>query len=159
MFRCSKTFGHDLGLSAAFRQHRSGSHCRFMHGYALSFRFVFETTDLDVNGFVIDFGALGGVRDYLRSHFDHKTLVAKDDPQLEQFKLLAKVGAVDLVLVDRTGCEAFAKLAYDICAVWLLNATAGRRVKLVSCEVREHGANGATYYGSSESDDPQSALI
>jgi 6-pyruvoyltetrahydropterin/6-carboxytetrahydropterin synthase len=36
-----KTYGHELGLSACFRQHRAKSHCRFLHGYPLSFTFTF----------------------------------------------------------------------------------------------------------------------
>ena len=32
MFLSTKTYGHDLGLSAAFRQWRAESHCRLIHG-------------------------------------------------------------------------------------------------------------------------------
>ena len=35
MYRSSKTYGHEIGLSAAFRQWRAQSHCRLIHGYAL----------------------------------------------------------------------------------------------------------------------------
>ena len=36
-FLSSKKYGHDRGLSTAFRQWRADSHCRFMHGYSLEF--------------------------------------------------------------------------------------------------------------------------
>ena len=36
-----KKYGHERGLSAAFRQWSAESHCRFIHGYSLEFEFVF----------------------------------------------------------------------------------------------------------------------
>jgi 6-pyruvoyltetrahydropterin/6-carboxytetrahydropterin synthase len=55
-----KTYGHELGLSTCFRQHRAKSHCRFLHGYPLSFTFTFAATQRDENGWVIDFPRPGG---------------------------------------------------------------------------------------------------
>lgn len=43
----TKTYGHEVGLSATFRQWRAKSHCRLLHGYSLSFRFEFEANTLD----------------------------------------------------------------------------------------------------------------
>lgn len=31
----TKTYGHNIGLSAVFRQPHADSHCRFLHGYSL----------------------------------------------------------------------------------------------------------------------------
>lgn len=47
IYRSTKTYGHEIGLSAAFRQWRAESHCRFVHGYALAVKFVFEAGELD----------------------------------------------------------------------------------------------------------------
>ena len=55
-FKSTKTYGHDLGFSAAFRQWRADSHCKYIHGYALAFRFEFEADELDVRNWVVDFG-------------------------------------------------------------------------------------------------------
>lgn len=47
-YKSTKLYGHEIGLSAAFRQWRAESHCRFLHGYALAVRFEFEADELDV---------------------------------------------------------------------------------------------------------------
>ena len=85
-FLSSKKYGHERGLSAAFRQWRAGSHCRFMHGYSLEFEFVFGTHELDENNWVVDFGSLKNLETWLRLNFDHRTLVASDDPMYSFFE-------------------------------------------------------------------------
>lgn len=162
MYRSTKTYGHDLGLSACFRQHKAESHCRFLHGYALSFHFVFEATHLDERGWVVDFGALGRLKSFLKDTFDHKMLVAGDDPLLEDILGLHDLKLADvLVLPAGVGCEAFARMGFAAAQsvvqslepqLELLRATdlspshQSHRVRVVSCEVREHGANSAIYY-------------
>jgi len=83
MYLSTKTFGHELGLSAAFRQWKADSHCRFLHGYALAVKFTFAAEELDVRNWVVDFGGLKGLKQILEDTFDHKTLVASDDPLWE----------------------------------------------------------------------------
>ena len=40
MYISTKTFGHESGLSCAFRQpNATHSHCSLIHGYALAFKF------------------------------------------------------------------------------------------------------------------------
>ena len=46
-YKSTKTHGHAIGLSAAFRQWRADSHCKYLHGYALAVKFVFEAGELD----------------------------------------------------------------------------------------------------------------
>ena len=79
-YKSTKTFGHELGLSSAFRQWKAQSHCRFVHGYALAVKFEFEAEELDVRNWVVDFGSLKSLRKMLEDTFDHKLLVAEDDP-------------------------------------------------------------------------------
>lgn len=142
-FRSSKTYGHDIGLSCAFRQWRAESHCRFLHGYALAVRLTFEAAFLDERGWVLDFGALKPIKAELVDTLDHKTLVALDDPERTRFEALAAAGVIDMVMVPATGCEALASLIFDRCSAWLLETGHGPRVRIVSVEVREHGANAA----------------
>jgi 6-pyruvoyltetrahydropterin/6-carboxytetrahydropterin synthase len=145
-----KTYGHERGYSSVFRQHRAKSHCRFIHGYALAFEFIFacRETDLDENGWVIDFGSLKPLKAYLDDHFDHKMLVATDDPALELFIDLAeekrKGKLLDVVMLPAVGCENFARHLYELVDSWLFDRKIGRDcVWLESVEVREHGSNGA----------------
>ncbi len=141
-FFSSKKYGHDRGLSAAFRQWRAESHCRFVHGYSLEFEFVFGADELDDNNWVVDFGSLKDLEDWLRLNFDHKTLVAFDDPHISVFEEMHDSEAIDMVTVEATGCEMFAKMAMEFSSE-LIEKIYGERCWVESVTVREHGANSA----------------
>lgn len=143
----TKWFGHDLGFSCCFRQWRAESHCRLLHGYGLAFGFEFEATELDERGWVVDFGGLKELKQLLADTFDHKTLVAMDDPQLSTFKALCDSGVIDMIIVPATGCEAFARMVFDVTEQWLKDAGYGPRCKLRCVEVAEHGANSVKCFG------------
>lgn len=146
-YQVTKTYGHEQGLTAVFRQWRAESHCRFLHGYALSISITFEADELDERNWVIDFGSLKPLKELLTGMFDHKTVVARDDPKVDAMVALAEAGLIDLVFVKHTGCEAFAELIFDYVADWLRRSRHSPRVRLVKVTVREHGANEASYYG------------
>lgn len=145
MMRVVKTYGAHLGLSSCFRQWRAKSHCKYLHGYALEFSFVFEARSLDENGWVIDFGGLKPLKTWLESTFDHKTLVAGDDPLLLKYHELSKAGLMDvLIFPGGVGCEAFSRVAYAK-AQEIISTLTDNRVKVISCSVREHGANAVIF--------------
>jgi 6-pyruvoyltetrahydropterin/6-carboxytetrahydropterin synthase len=144
-YRSTKTFGHELGLSAAFRQHRADSHCRFLHGYALAVKFVFKTEELDCRNWVVDFGGLKSLKTILEDTFDHKLLVAEDDPMKDELCQLQGLGIAEVIVLPAVGCEKFAEYIYGVTAQWLSDAGFAPRCKLVSVEVREHGANSSIY--------------
>lgn len=143
-YRSTKTYGHDLGLSACFRQWRADSHCRLLHGYALAFSFVFEAEELDHRNWVVDFGGLGKLKKSLVDFFDHKLLVAQDDPFRGNLIDFNGLGLAEVIVLPNVGCEAFAKLGWELAYLAIGIDT---RVRVVSCEVREHGANSAIYIG------------
>lgn len=145
MYVSTKTFGHELGLSCAFRQWRADSHCRFLHGYALSVKLVFEAAELDIRNWVVDFGSLKSLRAMLEDTLDHKTLVAYDDPELEWFERANRLGVIEMVKVDATGCEKTAELIYRCVRLWLRDNGYTPRVRIRTVEVCEHGANSAIY--------------
>ncbi|MEK9804922.1 MAG: 6-carboxytetrahydropterin synthase [Euryarchaeota archaeon] len=138
----SKKYGHERGLSAAFRQWRADSHCKYLHGYSLEFEFEFGTDELDENNWVVDFGGLKELEIWLRSNFDHKTLVASDDPKFSEFVLLDNNGIIDMVVVQSTGAEMFAKMAMEY-SNKMIQEKYGERCWVESVTVREHGANSA----------------
>lgn len=144
-FRSTKTFGHQLGLSSCFRQWRAESHCHLLHGYALSIKLTFEADELDVRNWVVDFGSLKSLKGILEDTFDHKLLVAEDDPHLPTFLELQVKKLASVVVVPATGCEAFASMIYDVVDTWLGDAGYAPRCRIVSVEVCEHGANSAIY--------------
>lgn len=143
MFLSTKTYGHELGLSAVFRQWRANSHCNQLHGYALAFQFIFEADELDDRNWVVDFGGMDSLKQWLKQMFDHKLVVAEDDPELNTLVNLQQQGLADVVIVDAVGCEAFAKLASDAARAFLSDAGYADRVRLRGVECREHGANSA----------------
>ena len=151
-FQSSKLFD---GYSTCFRQWKAEStHCKFLHGYAVSFRVWFEG-DLDARNWVFDFGGMkrakGNINgmapkayfDYL---LDHTTIVAKDDPYLDQFQRMHADGIIQLRILESTGCERFAEYLYNILNEFLETETDGR-VKAVKVEVYEHERNSASYQG------------
>lgn len=144
-YRITKTFGHDRGLSACFRQWRADSHCAKMHGYALSVQVVLEAATLDHRNWVYDFGNLKHYEKWLKSQFDHKTLVAEDDPHLFLFRELHDNNIIDLVILPRVGCESFARHCYTKMAMFLVDSEVYNRVRVVSVTVAEHGSNSATF--------------
>jgi 6-pyruvoyltetrahydropterin/6-carboxytetrahydropterin synthase len=142
----TKTFPASLGLSCCFRQWGADSHCNKLHGYSLEIRLEFKANHLDKRNWVVDFGSLKGLKQWFEDTFDHKTLVARDDPHFAIFKDLHKLGVIDMVEVDATGCEAMAHMIYEVTEVWLKDNGYWPRVKLNKVEIREHAANSAIYY-------------
>jgi 6-pyruvoyltetrahydropterin/6-carboxytetrahydropterin synthase len=142
----TKQYGHDIGISACFRQWRAThSHCRYSHGYALAFKFTFTASELDDRNWVQDYGSLKPLKAELERLFDHKTIVAEDDPLLNSFIEMEKKGAMQLTILPAVGCEKFAEFAFDLADKFLHDQGCAPRVKVVSCEVKEHGANSAIF--------------
>jgi 6-pyruvoyltetrahydropterin/6-carboxytetrahydropterin synthase len=116
-----------------------------MHGYAISVRLEFEATKLDGRNWVVDFGGLKDFKSQLVDTFDHKTVVAEDDPCLDWFHKGHEQGMLDLVIVPAVGCERFAELVWKMGNDWLKRQGMADRCRLSMVEVREHGANSAIY--------------
>ena len=147
-YKSTKTYGHDIGLSCAFRQWRAESHCRFIHGYAIAIRLEFEADELDIRNWVVDFGSLKSLKAWFQDNFDHKLVVAEDDPELETLKALEDRGLAQIVIMPKVGCEAFAEYIFGAADVWLESNGYAPRVRISSVEIREHGANSAIYTGA-----------
>lgn len=144
----TKTYGHDVGLSCAFRQWRANSHCNQLHGYALAVRIVFGAKCLDERGWVVDFGGLKALKLAIQDRFDHKTIVASDDPHLTWYREAERLGILSVTEMKRTGCESFAEEIYHLATFWIQSYGDMNRCHVVSVEVKEHGANSAIYLGA-----------
>ena len=144
-YQSTKTFGNDRGLSCAFRQPKAThSHCSLIHGYSLGFKFVFEADTLDDKNWVYDFGNTKWMKAFLEENFDHTIAVDKQDPNLDDFKQLEKLGIAKIVEMDGVGCEKFAEHVFRYVAKKVAMESM-YRVRLVSVEAFEHGANSAIY--------------
>tara|TARA_B110001454_G_C12643903_1_gene402436 strand:+ start:430 stop:909 length:480 start_codon:yes stop_codon:yes gene_type:complete len=138
----------------AYRQWRADSHCNIIHGYSLSFHFEFESDDLDVRNWVMDFGGLRPLKDLLTDWFDHTTLLALDDPNYEDIKKLGTLGIAKITEVEKTGCEGLADFLYEyINTIFLKDYGEQDRIWCCRVEVRETDANMSYRQGHREDGD------
>ena len=141
----TKTYGHNIGLSAVFRQPDADhSHCHLLHGYSLQFKFTFGCTDLDNKNWAVDFGGLKPLKAWLEDHFDHKLCIDKDDPMKDDLLLLELKGLAEIRQFDGVGAEKFAEHAWRFADKLVREAT-DNRCWCESAECAEHGSNSAIY--------------
>ena len=149
-FQSSKVFD---GFSTVFRQWRAkNTHCRFVHGYGISFKVYFEG-ELDDRNWVWDFGGMKRAKtlidgkqpkawmDYM---FDHTMIIAEDDPELKAFQQMDAVGVAQVRIIPATGAEKFAEYIYNKLNEFVKTET-DNRVRVIKVKFMEHGKN-ATYY-------------
>ena len=150
MYQSTKLFD---GFSCCFRQWKAEStHCRFLHGYGISFRVTFEG-DLDDRNWVWDFGGMKRAKtlidgmqpkawmDYM---FDHTVIVAKDDPKLSGFQNMEIMNVIQLRTVEATGAEKFAEFIFHKLNKFVLTETQDR-VRVAQVEFMEHNKNTAIF--------------
>ena len=149
-FQSSKVFD---GFSTVFRQWKAKeTHCRFLHGYGISFKVYFEG-ELDEKNWVWDFGGMKRAKtridglqpkawmDYM---FDHTVIIAEDDPDVQAFIQMGQAGVAQVRTVPATGAEKFAEFIYDKVNPFIVEETENR-VKVIKVEFMEHGKNAAAY--------------
>jgi 6-pyruvoyltetrahydropterin/6-carboxytetrahydropterin synthase len=145
MHYSTKHYGHNIGLSAVFRQPNADhSHCHLLHGYSLAFTFTFACKELDNKNWVVDFGGLKQLKAWLEDSFDHKLVVDKKDPALSTMIELEARGLAEVRVFDGVGAEKFAEHAYEFADNLVYEITNGR-CWCVKVEVAEHGSNSAIY--------------
>ena len=141
------------GYSTIFRQWRAeGTHCKFIHGYGISFRLWFEG-DLDEKNWVWDFGGMKRAKgtiegknpkEWMDHMFDHTCLVAEDDPGINGYKTMDGLGVIQLRLLPDVGAEKFAEFLYKKINPFVIEETAGR-VQVTKVEFFENDRNSAIY--------------
>ena len=99
---------------------------------------------LDDKNWVVDFGGLKKLKDWLEDTFDHTLVVDRDDPEIKELMSLQDKGLAKVIILRGVGCEKFAEEAFWYADAVVKEITNGR-CYCVSCEVREHGANSAIY--------------
>lgn len=143
----TKHYGHNIGLSAVFRQPNADhSHCSLLHGYSLAFTFTFGCDELDNKNWAVDFGGLKPLKQWLEDSFDHKVVVDANDPKLDFLKSMESEGIAELTIMDGVGAEKFAEHAFNF-ADKLVRDMTDNRCYCVRAECAEHGANSAIYEG------------
>jgi 6-pyruvoyltetrahydropterin/6-carboxytetrahydropterin synthase len=132
------------GYPCTHRQWKADSHCRFVHGYSREFYFEFACKKMSDEFWVMDFGDLKDVKEWLAEMFDHTFLIAADDPYLETFKKMDSDGVIQLRVLPNPGMEGSAKFVYDHVSKMISEKTQGR-VWITKVEVRENEKNSAFY--------------
>lgn len=146
-FYSTKHYGHNIGLSAVFRQPNADhSHCSLLHGYSLAFTFTFGCDELDNKNWAVDFGGLKPLKQWLEDSFDHKVVVDVNDPKLDFLRSMEAEGIAQLTVFDGVGAEKFAEHAFNF-ADKLVREQTNNRCYCVRAECAEHGANSAIYEG------------
>ena len=150
MYISTKVFD---GFSCVFRQWKAETtHCRFLHGYGVSFRVWFKG-ELDERNWVWDFGGMKRAKgkidgmspkEWMDYMFDHTFIVAEDDPFKESFQRMDDAGVAQIRVVPATGAEQFAKFIFEKLNKFVKEETKGR-VKIAQVEFMEHGKNSAIY--------------
>lgn len=140
----------------AHRQHLHAGHCAHIHGHNWKFTFYFSCSQLDSTGFVIDFGELGFIKEFLDECFDHTLVLNASDPMLEH--LLSELGdarfdscspsgimLAKILAVDNCSCEGIAAFLLDKLGPQVAARTRDR-VWIHSINVSENAKNSATCY-------------
>ena len=150
MFISTKVFD---GFSCCFRQWKAETtHCRFLHGYGVSFRVTFDGR-LDHRNWVWDFGGMKRAKtkidgmspkEWMDHMFDHTVIVAEDDPMINQFITLDELEVIQLRIVPATGAEKFAEFIFKKLNTFVRTETK-ERVHVKKVEFMEHNKNTAIY--------------
>jgi len=149
-FQSSKVFD---GFSTVFRQWKAKeTHCRFLHGYGVSFKVYFEG-ELDEKNWVWDFGGMKRAKtlidgkqpkEWMDYMFDHTVVIAEDDPGIKGFETMDKLGVIQLRIIPATGAEKFAEFIFNKLNNFVHTETEGR-VRVTKVKFMEHGKNAAYY--------------
>ena len=136
MLTCSKTY---RGIPLAHRQHLHPGRCAQIHGHSWTVRVTFACRELDAHGFVVDFGALHFIADWIDTHLDHAIMFAREDATANRL-IDAAPEAFKVFWVDAASCECLAQTLRD---AWspLLQQHAGDRVWIHTLEVWEDDNN------------------
>jgi len=149
-FQSSKVFD---GFSTVFRQWKAEeTHCRFIHGYGISFKVYFEG-ELDHRNWVWDFGGMKRAKtlidgkqpkEWMDYMFDHTLIVAQDDPFLKAFEEMSTAGVAQVRVIEATGAEKFAEFIFNKINEFVKTETENR-VRVTKVKFMEHGKNAAYY--------------
>ena len=140
MITCTKIY-HDIPF--AHRQHLHDGHCAFIHGHNWDICLTFACSDTDENGFVVDFGKLGFIKDWINDNLDHACIFSNDDPTAKTL-ISAAPSVWKTYFLDSCSCEGLAKHLFFEFDELVKNKTSGR-VWIASVEVSEDKKNCAKF--------------
>lgn len=144
-FVSSITFDHNENFSCVFRNWKSTvEHQRFLHGYSLSIKIIFESKGLDDSNQNLNPDFINKIKAYLTDTFYYTTIISEDDPTLPYFNLLNRFGVIKLRTLPDVSLEKFSQQIYTAIAALMVEKNLDRLI-LKTVEVREHQGASSLY--------------
>ena len=117
--------------------------CSRIHGHSWSIILTFAASELDENGFVVDFGELHYISDWIDEHLDHGTIVCSDDPLIDNIRSIAKQGLLKIIEIESASCEGIATYLFHTFDT-LVRKHSNNRAWLKKIDLMEDSKNSAT---------------
>jgi 6-pyruvoyltetrahydropterin/6-carboxytetrahydropterin synthase len=136
---CQKIYAD---LPFGHRQHKHKGHCNLIHGHSWTFEFEFAARELDEAGFVVDFGGLKALKEFIDIQFDHTLVLNSDDPFKETLECM---NVANITEVASCSSEGIADYIGKFVSFLIYNETGGR-AWLHRVTVHEDSKNSATLY-------------
>ena len=116
--------------------------CSKWHGYDRSVHFEFAG-QADEHGWIVGFGDLKPIKEFLEYYFDHTALIGADDPRMVYARTADKAGIVDLrIMPYGVSMEMSSIFIWEQVNPFIYAMTDGRAcISRVEC--REHEKNSA----------------
>jgi len=141
MITCTKTYS---SIPFAHRQHLHDGHCAFVHGHNWEISLTFACEKTDENDFVIDFGKLKFIKEWIGENLDHACVLSESDPLKE--KIVTSAPEVwKIYLVPSCSCEGLAKHLFKIFDTMVREKTQNRAF-VKSIRIKEDEKNEAEFY-------------
>ena len=141
MLTCSKIY-RDIPLG--HRQPNHPGHCSLIHGHNWEIKLTFAADEVDENGFIVDFGELHYIKDWIDENLDHACAFSATDPHRSKLEELEEMKLVRPLFIENASCEGLAKHLFEIFNPMVSENTGGR-ARIVSIDLLEDSKNSAFY--------------
>ncbi len=140
MLTCKKTY---FDIPFAHRQHLHDGHCSFIHGHNWDISLTFACEQTDENGFVVDFGKVKFIKQWIDEHLDHACVFSSADSDAKKL-VEASSELWKVYFVEQCSCEGLAMHLFDVFNK-LVKQHTNSRVRVIEIEVSEDSKNTATF--------------
>ena len=146
MLICSKSY---FNIPFSHRQHLHDGNCSKIHGHNWAITLEFECSELDKNGFVVDFGNLKYIQNFINNNLDHASLFSKNDTIIKKLMSSEYKSLLKVLWVKNSSCEGIAKFLFKEFSKLVKN-NEGNRVWIKTLTLYEDSKNFVTYAPSKQ---------
>ena len=138
----------------------SAGACSAVHGYDRSVKMTF-VGEVDEMGWIVPFGELKGVKEFLEYYFDHTTVIPANDPRLDAFHTVNEMSDPPMfklrVLPYGVSMEMSSRFIWEQVNPFIFAVTDGR-CYVEKVESIEHDSNSAYVEVSKEEAETQALM-